>query len=74
MINNLKKKFKKVLSNERGEFGISALLSIAIALIVAVFVLLPGITGIADNVVDGLETWWEDTVEDEIFVSGYSGE
>ncbi len=69
MINNLKKKFKKFLSNERGEFGISALLSIAIALIVAVFILFPGIKGISQKAVTELDDWWETTIKNEIFVT-----
>lgn len=69
MINNLKKKFKKFLSNERGEFGISALLSIAIALMITVFVLVPGIRGITQKAVDGLDSWWDTTIENEIFAT-----
>ncbi|MCK5763492.1 MAG: hypothetical protein KAH05_05180 [Clostridiales bacterium] len=69
MINNLKKKFKKFLSNEKGEFGISALLSIAIALMITVFVLVPGIRGITQKAVDGLDDWWDTTIENEIFAT-----
>jgi len=69
MINNLKEKIKKVLSNERGEFGISALLSIAIALMITVFVFIPGIRGISQKAVNGLDGWWDDTLKNEIFVT-----
>lgn len=69
MINNIKKMVSKKINNQRGEFGVSALLSIAIALMITVFVLIPGITGITQKAVDGLDDWWDTTLKDNIFVT-----
>lgn len=47
------------LNNKRGEFGMSALLGVVSTMIVTAFIVLPGMRGFADNVIVGLDTWWE---------------
>lgn len=61
------KKLKKLLKSQRGDFGMSSLLGVAIAIIIAVFVLIPGITELSEKVIEGMNDWWDDTVEEQIF-------
>lgn len=60
-------KGKQVLSDIRGEFGVGSILSIAVALIVSAFVLVPGMKGFADKIILDMKTWWNDTITKEIF-------
>ncbi len=67
MINYYLVHLKHYLKSERGEFGISAILGIAITLTVAAFVVLPGVKTFAGTVVTGLDTWWTNTVSGALF-------
>ncbi len=58
----------KLLKSRRGDFGMSSLLGVAIAIIIAVFVVIPGIRGLSEKVIDGMNEWWDDTIEDRIFL------
>ena len=55
------------LSNKRGELGIGTIVSIAIAIIVAGFVLVPGLRGFAESVMSSMTNWWNDTIRSGIF-------
>jgi len=58
----------KLLKSRRGDFGMSSLLGVAIAIIIAVFVVIPGIQGLSEKVIDGMNDWWDDTIEERIFM------
>ncbi len=53
---------------EQGEFGISALLGVAIGLIVAGFVLIPGIRTFAEGIVTSMNEWWTNVVSKNVFI------
>ncbi|MCH4887360.1 hypothetical protein EZV73_07245 [Acidaminobacter sp. JC074] len=55
------------LKNKRGELGIGTIVSVAIAIIVAGFVLIPGMRGFAQMVLDSMDAWWQNTVQTSIF-------
>lgn len=59
----------KKLFDEKGEFGIGVLISIATALIVAAFVLVPGVRDFAGTVMDGMDTWWSTNIAPTLFPS-----
>lgn len=69
MIAAMMKRGKKLIRNRRGEFGISAILGIAMALTITAFVVFPGIRGLSQSVMDELDDWWTGTVAQEIFSS-----
>ncbi len=56
------------LRGERGEFGISSLVGVAIGLIVAGFVLIPGIRGFAETILAAMNDWWNNVVSENIFI------
>ena len=62
-------KAMKIIKSTKGEYGIGALLSIAIALIVTVFVLVPGVRNFAELIIEGLNSWWTTVIAPEIFPS-----
>lgn len=54
-------------NNTRGEFGVGSILSIAVALIVSAFVLVPGMRSFATKITQGMSDWWDDSIETLIF-------
>ena len=48
-------------------FGMSELLGIAATLIIAAFVIIPGLRTFADNIMDRLGTWWTNSITTQIF-------
>lgn len=50
-----------------GGFGMNELLGIAAALIVAAFVIIPGLRSFADSVIVKLGNWWSGTIMNSIF-------
>lgn len=56
----------RLTSDERG-FGMNELLGIAAALIIAGFVVIPGLRDLADSIMTELENWWKDTIKANIF-------
>jgi len=57
------------LNEKRGELGIGTIISVAIAIIVAGFVLIPGMRGFAQTVMNSMDTWWQNTIQSNIFPS-----
>lgn len=57
---------RRLLKDERG-FGMNELLGIAAALIIAGFVVVPGLRRLAQSIMNGLEGWWKDTIVAKIF-------
>ncbi len=55
------------LKDESGELGIGTIVSIAIAIIVAGFVLIPGMREFAQIILDSMNDWWQNTVQTSIF-------
>lgn len=55
------------LESERGEFGISSVIGIAIGLIVAAFILIPGIQTFASKIISDMQLWWTNSISTQIF-------
>ena len=55
------------LKDKSGELGIGTIVSIAIAIIVAGFVLIPGMREFAQIILDSMNDWWQNTVQTSIF-------
>lgn len=53
--------------SEKGEFGIGSLIGVAIGLIVAGFVLIPGIRDFASAIMADMNTWWNNVVSKNVF-------
>lgn len=67
-INKLSKEMRFVFfEDERGEFGMSSIIGIAIGLIIAAFVLLPGIESFAESIMSDMQSWWTNTIGAKIF-------
>ena len=56
-----------IKTNEKGEFGMSAIIGIAIGLIVAAFILIPGIRAFATGIMTDMQTWWGNSISGQIF-------
>lgn len=59
--------FSKIFTCEKGEFGMSAIIGIAIGLIIAAFVLIPGIQTFAQSIMTQMQSWWTNTISSQIF-------
>lgn len=55
------------LRSEKGEFGIGSLIGVAIGLIVAGFVLIPGMRNFASVVMADMNAWWSNVVSKNVF-------
>jgi hypothetical protein len=60
-------KLKSVIANEKGELGIGTIISIAIAIIIAGFVLIPGLRGFAESVMTSMVDWWNNSIKSGVF-------
>lgn len=73
MLNVLKKKNKtkiniyKMLRNERGEGFLGLIIVSAIVLIIAAFVILPGLRALANTMMNALSDWWTNTISGQLF-------
>jgi hypothetical protein len=63
LMNGVKCKVKE----ERGDAGIGFILTIIASLIVAAFVLIPGVRTFGGNVITGLTNWWSTNISPSIF-------
>lgn len=54
---------------ERGDFGMNAVIGIAIGLIVAAFILIPGIENFADTIISDMQNWWSNGITSTLFPS-----
>lgn len=57
---------KKPLQNNEG-IGKDEIIGIAIALVIAAFVVAPGLRSFAQNVVGGIQGWYNTNIETKIF-------
>jgi hypothetical protein len=55
------------LLGRRDGFGMNELLGIAAALILAAFIIIPGLKLFAGSVMTGLSNWWSNTILSKIF-------
>lgn len=58
---------RKFFHCERGEFGMSAIIGIAIGLIIAAFILIPGLQTFATTIMTDMELWWTNSISSQIF-------
>ena len=65
--NKIFKKANNLLANESG-FGMNEVLGIALAIIVAAFVIIPELRNLSENIISRLTTWWT-TVSGKIFLT-----
>lgn len=59
--------FSTLFQCERGEFGMSSIIGIAIGLIIAAFILIPGLQTFANTIISDMELWWTNSVSSQIF-------
>lgn len=57
LVNGVKAKLRNIMNN-KGEFGIGSVLSIAAAILVSAFVLIPGLKSLASEMMSTMTTWW----------------
>ncbi len=55
------------LKEIKGELGIGTIISVAVAIIVAGFVLIPGMRSFAETVMSSMNSWWDNTIQSSIF-------
>lgn len=60
-------KKQKWFSDIRGEFGMSSIIGLAIGLIVAAFILIPGVRTFATSVITDMQSWWTTTISSTLF-------
>ncbi len=58
---------KRFFKDQRGEFGMSAIIGIAIGLIVAAFILIPGIQAFATQIMSDMQQWWQNAISTRVF-------
>lgn len=51
----------------RGGFGMNEVLGAAAALIIAAFVIVPGLRAFAVDIIESLGEWWNDNISERIF-------
>lgn len=61
------KKLLRRINNKKGELGIGTIIGVALAIIIAGFVLIPGMRTFAQSVMTSMNNWWLNTVETTIF-------
>jgi len=61
---NIKEEIKK---DERGEFGMSTVISIAVGLIITSFIVIPNIRTFATSIMTDMQSWWNNSISAEIF-------
>lgn len=57
LVNDAKEKLRSIMNN-KGEFGIGSVLSIAAALIVSAFVLIPKLKTLSSTMMENMSDWW----------------
>ena len=60
------RQWKKLIWENRKGFGMNEVLGVAAALVIAAFVVIPGLRTFATTVTQGLATWWT-TISASIF-------
>lgn len=65
----IKAEFAGFYNNEKGELGMNAIIGIAIGLIIAAFILIPGIQRFATQIMTDMQTWWTNAISSKVFIS-----
>lgn len=65
----IKNEWMRFWDNERGELGMNAIIGIAIGLIIAAFILIPGIQRFATQIMTDMQTWWTNAISSKVFIS-----
>lgn len=65
-INLLLIKTRSILLRRDG-FGMNEILGIAAGLILAAFIIIPGLKGVSEKIMDGLDAWWTNTIVKVLF-------
>lgn len=65
--NKRRSRLSTLIQCERGEFGMSAIIGIAIGLIIAAFILIPGLQTFATTIMSDMELWWTNSISSQIF-------
>lgn len=66
-VKRLEESIQKKLVSTQGELGMGTLIAIAVAIIVAAFVMIPGLKDFSKAVLKSMNDWWTNTVQTEIF-------
>ncbi len=66
-VNKWRSRLSTLIQCERGEFGMSAIIGIAIGLIIAAFILIPGLQTFATTIMSDMELWWTNSISSQIF-------
>ena len=61
------KTFKNYIICKRDGFGLNELLGIAAAIIIAAFIIIPGMRTFAQSLMTGLGNWWNNIIANRIF-------
>lgn len=64
-VNKMKKFFNRVLHSNDG-FGLNEIIGIAAAVVIAAFVIIPGLRTFATTIMTALSTWWNN-VQGSVF-------
>lgn len=64
---NAKSKLAEKIKDEKGEFGLGSVLSVVAVLIIAAFILIPGLRSFAQSLINSLNNWWTNTIMPSIF-------
>ncbi len=57
----------RIIKEEKGEFGMGSVIGIAIGLIIAAFILIPGIQVFAGQIMTDMQQWWLNSISSQIF-------
>lgn len=60
----MKDKVKVWFKQNRGDAGIGFIIAIAASVVIAAFILIPGVSDFADGVITSMSTWWGDVASD----------
>lgn len=60
------KRIKKVLNNEKG-IGVYEIIGVAAVMIIAAFVIIPGLRSFAESIMESLGTWYDNTISTKLF-------
>jgi len=53
--------------SQKGEFGMGAIISMAIGIIVASFVMVPSMQNFAEAIMTSMNNWWTNTISAKVF-------
>lgn len=66
-IKNAVKYLSMKVKSQRGEFGMGAIISMAIGIIVASFVMVPSMQNFAETIMTSMNDWWTNSISAKVF-------